>query len=69
MSKLQSVVFHDLQDEDRLLDIQFFPDRIYISIEWPVGKGGLGGMRAESFELTSEEAQRIATDILGRFSK
>jgi hypothetical protein len=67
MSKLQSIVFHDLQDEDRLLEIQFFPDRIYISIEWPVGKGGLGGMRAESFELTAEEARRTAIDILDRF--
>ncbi len=68
MSELQSIVFHDLQDDDRQLEIQFFPDRLYISIEWPVGKdrGGLGGMRAESFELNAEEARRIARDILER---
>lgn len=64
MSELQSIVFHDMQDEDRQLEIQLFPDRLYISIEWPVGKGGLGGMRAESFELTAEEARRVAKDIL-----
>lgn len=66
MSELQSVVFHDENDEDRILEIQFAPDALYISIEWPVGKGGLGGMRAESFELTAEEARRIAHDILER---
>ena len=52
MSELKQIVFHSNEEDERNLEIQFFKDNLYISIEWLVGKGGLGGIRAESFELT-----------------
>jgi hypothetical protein len=66
MSKLQSRVFHANDEEEHELEIQFTDNNLYISINWLVGKGGLGGVRAESFELTAEEARSLARDILER---
>ena len=64
MSELKNIVFHANDEEEHELELQFFQDKLYISINWLVGKGGLGGVRAESFELDAEEARRIAKDIL-----
>ena len=66
MGKLQERIFHANDLEEHNLELQFFDDKLYISIEWLVGKGGLGGVRAESFELSAEEARSLAKDILER---
>ena len=61
-SELRQIVLRDMQDDNRELEIQLYPDRMYISIEWPVYNGG--GMRAESFEMTKGEAISMASKIL-----
>jgi hypothetical protein len=66
MSELNNIVFRANDEEEHGLELQFFQDKLFISINWLVGKGGLGGVRAESFKLDAEEARRIAKDILER---
>ena len=59
MSELKQIVYHD-PDEDRHLEVQFYPNALYFSVEFQVKTG----MQAESFKLTSLEARELAELIL-----
>lgn len=59
MSELKQIVYHD-PDEDRQLEVQFFPNALFFSIEFSIKEG----MRAESFKLTRMEARQLAEHIL-----
>jgi hypothetical protein len=59
MSELKNIVYHD-GDEDRHLEIQFYPDALFFSIEFQIK----AGMQAESFKLTRMEARELAWLIL-----
>lgn len=64
-SQLKEVVFHANDKDKHMLELQFFKDKLFVSIEWAIK----GGIRAESFELSAEEALRIANDIKESFGE
>jgi len=59
MRELNNIVYYD-RDEDRQLEVQFFPDALFFSVVISVKDG----VKAESFMLTSIEARHLAQDIL-----
>jgi hypothetical protein len=67
MSELQSILYHDANDEERSLDVSFVDNRLALTIQWWTGKGGRGAIRAESFMLDADQAYYLAKDILHRF--
>jgi hypothetical protein len=69
VSVLLNSTYHyngESDEENRTLEIDYTYEGIYISIEWPVGKGGLGGIRSETFKLSAEESRELARNILER---
>jgi hypothetical protein len=67
MNKLREMCIPDMFDKDKQVEIQLVDDKIFLSIEWLVGKGGLGGVRAESTAISRADAIKMAEEIKTRY--
>jgi hypothetical protein len=66
MNKLQSILYHNKEDNDMTMNVEFIGNEVIFTINWWVNHDGVKGVRGESVIIGADQAYYLARDILAR---